>query len=325
MGHSTQRTWVVLFVTGISALLVARLAADIWRNRDVAAGDRAASRGALWVEVATGAIVLAIGGAAALHLVRRDRFARERSRLEHLAQVGVLSGGLAHEIRNYTNAMQAYLGLLRKSVVCDPQKSLRHIEKLEETAVGLEEFLNEFLAFARPVRDQLEEVDPGEVVAQVVDFAAMDLEQAGVEVVLEIQPALPRVYVDKAKLKRAVLNLVVNSRQAMPAGGKLVLRVGRSGARVWIEVEDTGCGIPREEQGRVFETFFSTKPEGTGLGLAIVKRTIEDLGGTVAFRSEPGQGTTFRIVLPVAERYRETLRRLAASDLAATSEGRGRP
>lgn len=315
MRHSAPRALVLLLGGVIAALLAARLAASVWLRRGDPVEIHQSVLGFLWAEFAIAAAILVICGAVILRFFRKDRDrAREHSRLEHLAQVGVLSSGLAHEIRNYTNAMQAYLGLLRKSAGCDPEKSLRHIEKLEETAVGLENFLNEFLTFARPARDHLEEADPGALVDEVLEFAALDLEQAGVEVVRETAPLLPPVYVDKAKFKRAVLNLLVNARQAMPEGGRLFLRIGKAGERVWIEVEDTGCGIRPEDQKHIFETFYSTKPDGTGLGLAIVRRTIEDLGGTISFRSESGRGTAFRIALPLAERYQASLQRVAGGD-----------
>jgi signal transduction histidine kinase len=111
-----------------------------------------------------------------------------------------------------------------------------------------------------------------------------------------------------------LLNLIINARQAMPEGGTLTVRARPSErGEVLLEVSDTGCGIPEEDRPRIFQTFFSTKPEGTGLGLAIVKRTIEDLGGRITFDSQVGRGTTFRIYLPPAQRRRVLLERQARS------------
>jgi signal transduction histidine kinase len=153
-------------------------------------------------------------------------------------------------------------------------------------------------------------VELASLVREVLDFVALDLEQGRVRVVEEFTPALPSVYVDRGKLKRAVLNLVINARQAMPDGGQLTVRI-RTAKRgsVCLEVSDTGCGIPEEERARIFQPFFSTKPGGLGLGLAVVKRTIEDFRGRVRFASRAGEGTTFRIFLPPADRQRAALER----------------
>ena len=112
---------------------------------------------------------------------------------------------------------------------------------------------------------------------------------------------------DRAKLKRAILNLLVNARQAMPEGGTISARADMDDDFVVIEIADTACGISEEDRPRMFESFFSTKPEGVGLGLAIVKRTIEDMSGTVDFESTVGRGTKFRIVLPSSAQSKKAL------------------
>jgi signal transduction histidine kinase len=227
--------------------------------------------------------------------------------LRQLAQIGVLSSGLAHEVRNYLNAMQAQIALLRKLAGPDAVEIQGRIEKLERNVASLEQFLTDFLSFARPQKNRLEESDPVTLVREVMEFVQLGMERAGVEMRLEATQTLPLVSVDKGKLKRAILNLMINARQAMPGGGRLTLRLWPGWGNVCIEVEDTGCGIPAEVQHRVFETFFSTKSEGSGLGLAVVRRTVEDMGGTVRFHSELGRGTTFSLVLPTAARSRSSL------------------
>jgi signal transduction histidine kinase len=242
---------------------------------------------------------------------------RERARVEHLAEVGLLAGGLAHEIRNTLNAMHSQIALLRKHLSSDAGPACQRTGQLERAVVELEQLVSDFLAFARPAKDQLENVDLGTLIQDVLDFAALDLEQGRVQVVTNLDPTLPPVYADAGKLRRALLNLVINARQAMPEGGTLTVRAWPEPGQVAMEVGDTGCGIPAEERPRIFQTFFSTKPEGTGLGLAVVKRTVEDCGGRVGFDSEVGHGTIFRISLPTAERRRVTLER------RGLGEGRG--
>jgi signal transduction histidine kinase len=236
--------------------------------------------------------------------MRRARL-RERTlaRVDHLANIGLLAGGLAHEIRNTLNAMHSQLALLRKNLPAAPESpSLKPISQIERALAELEELVGNFLAFARPAQDRLEMMDPERMVRDVLEFAALDLEQGHVKVVTHLDSDLPAIYLDAGKLRRALLNLIVNARQAMTEGGTLTVSVRQRGHQeLLIEIADTGGGIREEDQPRIFQSFFSTKPGGTGLGLAIVKRTIEDCGGQITFHSKVGCGTTFRIRLPLAQ------------------------
>jgi signal transduction histidine kinase len=272
----------------------------------------------VWIELGLEAFVIAAAAAGAWAAVSRERAKeRRRARRDHLSEVGALASGLAHEMRNYLNAMRTHLALLRKAPgpnaeACE--KCRERIRRLEETTGSLEDLLADFLTFARPLEDRLEETGVGELVGEVAGFVRLDMEQAGVDLRVEVDPEVPRVCADRAKLKRAVLNLLVNARQAMPEGGTISVRVFAEDDRVVIEIRDTGCGIPEEDRPRLFESFFSTKSEGVGLGLAIVKRTIEDLSGTVDIQSAPGQGTTFRIALPSANSARRKTERGPGAD-----------
>jgi signal transduction histidine kinase len=204
--------------------------------------------------------------------------------------------------------LQARLGLLRKYLAGDG-KAEERINKLEEVAASMEQLLTDFLTFARPAGNDLEETDPVSLVRQVLEFEELELERSGVRVNFHSDAEVPAALVDRGKLKRALLNLVVNARQAMPDGGELHVRVLRRRARVRIEIQDSGHGIPPEDQRRIFQTYFTTKSGGTGLGLAIVRRTIEDFGGTISFTSTVGRGTTFIISLPSMKQHRATVKR----------------
>jgi signal transduction histidine kinase len=303
--------WLLVLLVGVvlTAFLCLRLAVTAW-ERMAPAGGAPINRLAPQVVDAVGICLLLFAAVAGCFwLTSRARHRdREQARVQHLAEVGLLAGGLAHEIRNTLNAMHSQIGLLRKQL--PPGFDCQRTGQLEGAVVELDQLLSDFLAFARPANDSLEKVDLGPLIADLLEFAALDLEQGRVRAVTELSPDLPSVYVDRAKLKRALLNLIINARQAMPDGGTLTVgsHPDPSGDPV-IEVHDSGCGIPDEDRPRVFQTFFSTKPDGTGLGLAVVKRTIEDFGGQVTFDSEIGRGTTFRISLPTAERRRVTLER----------------
>lgn len=307
---------LVVVAGAVLLLLVIRTVAGSWVRPDMSPEDWGEFSLYLWVETAADvAVWLSAGGAIAWAVYRAARTERGRSRLEHLAEVALLTGGLSHEIRNHLNALGTYISLLRKASGGQDGELLERIGKLERAATALDELVNDFLTLTRPVKDRLEQVDLAELAEEVTEFLSLDMEQSRVEVHVKADPAIPPVIGDRGKIRRVILNLLVNARHAMPQGGKVVVRVHPKGAQVQLDVEDTGCGIPPEDQPRVFEAFFSTKAEGTGLGLAVVKRTIEDLGGRVSFESEVGRGTTFHVILPAAGQYHATMRRLGRESL----------
>jgi signal transduction histidine kinase len=311
---SHRRFWVLIAGTLLAALLLRFVSTVLaWGQM---AEEAFAVQLPYWLLDTIGTAVLLLATAAGcVWLTRRaHRQQHERAHGEHLAQIGLLAGGLAHEIRNTLNAMYSQIALLRKHLSSVDGPACHRIDQIERAVIDLEELVGTFLAFARPAKDQLVEVDLTELLAGLLDFLALDLEQGRVQLRTEMAVNLPPLYADAGKLKRALLNLIINARQAMPEGGTLTVRAWPSERdEVLLEISDTGCGIPEEDQPRVFQTFFSTKPEGTGLGLAIVKRTIEDLGGRITFDSQVGRGTTFRISLPPAQRRRALLERQARS------------
>jgi signal transduction histidine kinase len=306
-----SRPLVLLAGVALAAFLALRITVTTWAYDRVPADTRAGLMASWLLDTAlTATLVIATAAGCCWLTGRVRRREREQARVDHLAEVGLLAGGLAHEIRNTLNAMHSQIALLRKQLPPEAGPACHRIAQLERAVAELEELVGEFLAFARPAKDRLEEVDLAGLIGGLLDFVALDLEQGRVTAVTELAPDLPPVYVDACKLKRALLNLLINARQAMPDGGTLTVSAapGEQG-EVVIEVRDTGCGIPEEDRPRIFQSFFSTKPGGTGLGLAVVKRTVEDFGGRVGFDSEPGRGTTFRISLPTAARRRVTLER----------------
>lgn len=242
--------------------------------------------------------------------------AAEESRL---AELGRLASGLAHEIRNPLNALLLNTQLLEEDLARLDLPPARKAALQEVVAANMAELrrldtiLTEFLRYARPPRLEPAPVDLGRLVAEVLEFVAADLETHGIRIVRRESAAGsgPPVVatVDADQLKQALLNIVYNAAQAMPAGGTLTASVrqrrdpdaGGPGAEVAeIEIADTGVGIPESERPRLFTLFYSTKPGGTGLGLPLVKRVVEAHGGAVDLRSEVGRGTTVRLTLPLA-------------------------
>ncbi len=214
------------------------------------------------------------------------------------------ASGLSHKIRNSLNAMRTHIALLEKFTAAraEPQ-TVAQLHKLEESVIRLEEILHEFMDFAGPSANSWEAVKVESVIREVLQFLAADLESAQIRVVEEMTLSSAEVLVDRKRLKQALLNLIVNARQAMPEGGNLTVCASLAKpSRVVIEIGDSGPGIAASDQPQIFQPFFTTRPAGIGLGLAIVKRIVEDFHSQIRFASKPGQGTTFVLSLPTARR-----------------------
>jgi signal transduction histidine kinase len=225
------------------------------------------------------------------------------ARAQQLAAVGQTMANLAHQIGTPLNLVSGHVQLLRQ-VSDDPaiQRRLRIIEEqVEKVATSVRQVLDR----ARPQADRAQ-VDVGAMLVRLADSMRPRLGTSGVVIANEIADDLPTVLADETQLELALLNIVKNAVDAMPAGGTLALRGSRGdselGERVHIEIQDTGSGIPPELLARIFEPWITTKPRtrGAGLGLSITRDVIESLGGTIAAASTPGAGSTFTIDLPAA-------------------------
>ena len=215
------------------------------------------------------------------------------------AELRQMLAGVAHEIRNPLSGIEIYAGLIADDLPDDdPRKA--HIHKVSAEVRTLNLVIFEFLDFARPSSPQPEDVPLSHVVDDAAFLLSPEMDSAGVTFRGEVSPGV-RVHADAEQVKRAVVNLMKNGVQAMGEGGTLTVRarhVGDLGDHVALEVEDTGPGVPDDVRRRLFEPFFTTRERGFGLGLAIVQKTAETNAGHVEVESEPGRGTTFRLVLP---------------------------
>ncbi len=225
----------------------------------------------------------------------------ELIRREKLASVGQLLAALAHDLRNP-------LGVIRSSaqLVIEDQQSPTVKQEVARYIIDevdrLTHRINDFLRYARQKPPEPKQL-PAEQIAQaaIVRWKA----QGGYQHLVIDQrygADLPPVYVDPDQVKEALVNLLINAREAMPEQGQITItsRKGQEGT-VEVEVADTGCGIPKAHLGRIFEPFFTSKEYGTGLGLTNVKRLVEDNGGTIEVRSEEGKGSRFIVRLPVSQ------------------------
>jgi signal transduction histidine kinase len=220
-------------------------------------------------------------------------------RRERLAALGELSAVVAHEVRNPLGVIFNAVANIRHIVGPD-SPSVQLLNIVGEEADRLNRIVADLLTFARPPAPHPYAVPLSGLVEDAVRGALA--EAAGkVRVELELQEDVPSVMVDERMMRQAFLNLAINAVQAMPQGGLLRAAVRRSPQAPEVEVEftDTGPGISPDARARLFEPFFTTKAKGTGLGLAVVKRILDEHRGRVTLDSQPGQGTTFRLYLPL--------------------------
>jgi two-component system, NtrC family, sensor kinase len=245
-----------------------------------------------------------------------DRQRQELLRAERLAAVGRISAHITHEIRNPLNAIGLNTELLAEEIERLAPESTSDRSTAEEAralveAIGREvDRLNgvaeEYLRFSRLPKRQLAHEDLNEVLGGLLDFLEPEMAAARVELRRELVSLLPPVQGDESQLRAAFLNLLRNSREAMPTGGRVTIRTRSLAGWVGVEIEDTGGGIPPGEMPRIFDPFYSTKERGTGLGLAFTQQVVQEHGGTIVCRSQAGKGTVFEVRLPAATEERET-------------------
>ena len=232
-------------------------------------------------------------------------------RSDRLAALGTLAAGLAHEIKNPLTSLRTFTRLVSRRF--NDERFRQTFERVVPRELErINRIVERLLELARPRRLSLKPVQLPALLERVVELYANQIETKQIMVLREYARDLPTVQGDGEHLYQAFLNLVTNALEAMGTGGRLTLRAGWSEDRDWlsssrrapkrsvkVEIEDTGTGIPPAEADKIFNPFFTTKEGGTGLGLALAHKIIEDHDGSVTFRSSPGAGTTFRLLLPV--------------------------
>jgi signal transduction histidine kinase len=215
--------------------------------------------------------------------------------------IETLAAGVAHEVRNPLNSVQINLSILEQELKeLVPQRDAHVFAVLGKIAAEikrLDDFVSEFLRFARPARPDVKRLAVRPLVSELAAFIRPECAKKGVA--LDLDLAGPdTAWVDAFLLKQAILNLVLNALQATPSGGHIV--VGTTGDRrqLLVAVRDDGEGMSAEALGRAFTPFFTTREEGTGLGLPLVRRIVEQHGGTVDIASVAGRGTTVTMAFP---------------------------
>ncbi|MDA7979600.1 MAG: ATP-binding protein [Pirellulales bacterium] len=221
------------------------------------------------------------------------------------AEIAVLAGQLAHEIKNPLSTISLNMELLREDLANTPEtpqtrRGQERIDRVRRECQRLEGLLNDFLSFARAQAGRMEAVDMNQMIEELLQFFHPQAEAAQVEVVQLLDPFVPAVAIDREQMRASVLNLLINSVQAMPDGGRISVRTRRIGENLVLDLIDTGAGMDAQTISQIFDPFFSTKRGGSGLGLPAAKKIIETHGGTIRVQSEVGRGTQITIELPPA-------------------------
>ena len=220
---------------------------------------------------------------------------------ERLAALGRITAGVAHEVKNPLNSMRLWLENLKESLFAEQYSaSQQAVQVLDKEIDRLDAVVKRFLDFTRPMDIRLEATQLADLLKGVLEIAGPQLQKSNIQLAQLLPIDVPEVYVDRALLKQAVLNLVLNAAEAMPNGGQLRLVLSRRGEMAEITVGDTGKGIPLENRQKIFQLFFTTRQGGSGIGLASTFRIVQLHNGSIDFTSEVGRGTTFRIELPLA-------------------------
>jgi PAS domain S-box-containing protein len=218
---------------------------------------------------------------------------------ERLAALGRVTAGVAHEVKNPLNSMRLWLEVLKANMPVDPEPQ-QAVKMLDSEIDRLDRAVKTFLNFTKPVELNLEETDLRALLDEVVDAARPAISKASVDLRADLSSDCPPVLVDRQLIHQAVLNLLINASEFTDCGGRITLRLRRSGEFAEIAVEDSGRGIPAGDHKKIFQLFFTTRPGGTGIGLANTFRFVQLHNGRIEFESETGRGTTFLVKLPLA-------------------------
>jgi PAS domain S-box-containing protein len=218
---------------------------------------------------------------------------------EKMAAIGLLAAGVAHEVNTPLTGISSFTQmLLERADPADPRTEL--LEKIERQTFRAAKIVNSLLNLARPTSSESAPVDLNTVITDVLALVDHQFKLSHVQVTRELSADPVMVVGVEYKLQQVFLNLCLNARDAMPAGGRLAIRTRVEGRRSIVEVADTGTGIPAEHLARIYDPFFTTKGEGrgTGLGLAVSYGIVKEHGGSLICDSVVGQGTRFRLEVP---------------------------
>jgi len=241
---------------------------------------------------------------------------------DKLAAMGQMVAGIAHELNNPLTTIMGYGHLLLERQL--DAKALAEAHRICQEAERAARVVRSLLMLARESKLERTLTHLNEIVERTLRLCSYDLQRSGITAELDLDPQLPPTLANPVQLQQVMLNLLVNSQQAISESGRpgrIVLRTRHGMGRVFLHIEDNGPGIPPDLQERIFDPFFTTKPVGvgTGLGLSIVTGILRQHGGEIQVASMPGAGTNFTVSLPLATGRTEPSRRMPESKDQAPS------
>jgi len=235
----------------------------------------------------------------------------EAVRGEKLASVGLLASGVAHELNNPLTGVLTFSHLLRQNMT-DGSPDAEDMDVVIRETRRCASIIRRLLDFARDKPPEKKFADLNQIVEDTVRIVERPAHLHDIAITMDLDRALPQVWVDPNQIKQVIMNLLVNAQHAIDESGSIVIRTRRlprpgtdqfaavSVPMVEFSIADTGCGIPQENLQRIFDPFFTTKVgKGTGLGLSVSHGIVEAHGGTITVESEVGKGSTFRVILPL--------------------------
>ncbi len=227
--------------------------------------------------------------------------AKQLHQAERLVTIGQTAGMVGHDIRNPLQAIAGELYLAKDEVASlesgDAKRNLQEgIASIEENLYYIDKIVADLQDYTKPLRPNREKVDIAKIIEEALLIVAIP---SNLQVAISLEEGFPQLTADFSMLKRVVINLIQNAVQAMPNGGNLKINAKRQGNHAYLNIEDTGEGIPEEVKSKLFTPLFTTKSKGQGFGLAVVKRLVEAQDGEITFSSQKGKGTTFTIQLPI--------------------------
>jgi signal transduction histidine kinase len=232
--------------------------------------------------------------------VERLKLEEQLRRAEHLSSIGEMVAGVSHEIRNPLGIIRSSGELLKKKIaLIDPSNSIADI--IVEEAIRLDNIITDFLDFAKPRKPSLTSCRIEDIIEKNITYLAPQFEKNGCVVDKRQDSDLPEVMADANMLYQAFLNILINSMQSMPDGGKISISLRSTNTGIEIAFEDEGTGIPEELLKKIWDPFFSTKDKGTGLGLGIVKNIIEAHNGTIKITNRETIGSRVFVTIPARQ------------------------
>ena len=252
------------------------------------------------------ASVIEYGKRKSIQWICRDITERKRMELqliqtERLAAVGELAAGVAHEVNNPLGGLQNFVKMMRK----EPENISQNREFLDLMSEGLkriEIIVKQLMTFSRPYSTHMSNHRLNEIVENSLRFVDHRIKESGVHLKKELSLDLPEIYGDADNISQVLINIIVNALDSISKDGNLTIKTGYCDfhpSSIQVAITDTGSGIPEEILNKIFNPFFTTKEMGSGLGLAISKRIVDDHNGNIVVKSNPGEGTTFYVCLPV--------------------------